>query len=819
MRYVGTLRSIVLLAALSLASFAHAQAILLTPSNGMTNAATYVTFTWSAVPNTIAYYLYVGTAPGAKDVVNSGETLATQWNVSGLAAGSAFYITLWTKNSSSVWSFTNSQFSTFAGAGLIAPTPGSTLMSISATFQWNAVSGAGGYELQLGSSLGANDLADSGVLTNTQFAVSTLPAGATIFARMWTQLAGQWGYADYRYSTLAGLLLLTPVQNGGVIDPHTQFSWTAMTGAVKYYLYVGTTPGAKDVVNSGEIAGTTFSANPLNGNTVYYITIWAHLSTWVSVAYTVTTAPIAVLTLPAENQNQVDPTTVFRWTSVNGASAYYLYLGSAPGQNDLGNSGELAATMYSLNGLPSGGTIYVRLWAKVSGVWRYRDTSILTRPVPRFRYPINGALGTGQNVTFAWNPVSGALSAHLTIGTSFGASDVLSTDVTGVQSFNAATLPNAPFLYAQLKVVLATGGTPLVDNLVFTPLNYTSSAYPLNPQNGGTYSPASAFQWSGNPLAVAYRLQVGTSGGSANIFDSGPVSVTQLFVPGLPVGVTLYATLTTSYSSGAAVAAPFTFVVNTDSPSAAASIQAAIGAVGQIRSSADFTNQPGPTGILRAIVRSKNRDSAICDDFAAALVQTLSQMNVGISYRTAGACFNPNGLDCHTFVEIYDPTQSSWVILDPTFGLIPLQVANGKLLPTTALASATRALNFSAITFSYATSLGSAYARAYYLDYPLLFMQLFNPAYGAFSSPPGSISQAFTSVPLPYSSPDSSYHQAAVQCSAAGMTTEMLINGQPTVENCGAPYGISPIFWAGSVSPDTNTAPGTVMLQPLRFIF
>jgi hypothetical protein len=816
MKYGGTLRSLLLLAALTFASFAHAGAVLLAPANGVTNAPTYVSFSWTADPAAKAYYLYVGTTPGAKDVVNTGEIPATNWNVSGLPAGRAFYVRIWTIYTSSN-SYNDSQFSTFAGAGLIAPTPGSTGIATSTTFQWNAVSGAGGYHLQLGSSLGTNDLADSGVLTNTQFAVSALPNGAAIFARMWTEIAGQWGYADYRYSTIAALLLLTPVQSGGVIDPHTKFAWTAMTGANMYYLYVGTTPGAKDAVNSGEIATTTFSAPPLNGNTLYYITIYAHLSTWVSVAYTVTTAPIAVLTSPVENQSNVDPTTVFHWTSVNGATAYYLYLGSAPGQTNIGNSGELAATMYSISSLPGGSTTYVRLWATYGGIWRYRDTSIGTRPVPRFLYPKNGALGTGQNVTFSWNPISGALSTHLTIGTSFGASDVLNTDVTGVQSFQAVALPNAPFLYAQL--VVATGSTPVVDNVVFTPLNYTTSAYPVNPPNGGTYSPATAFQWTGNPLAAAYRLQVGTSAGLANVFDSGPVPVTQLFVPGLPVGSILYATLTTSYPSGAAAAVPFTFVANSDPPSAAASIQAAIGAVGQVRSSADFTNQPGPTGLLRAIIRSENRDFAICDDYATALVQTLSEMNVGIPYRTAGTCFNPNGFDCHTYVEIYDATQSSWVILDPTFGLIPRQVANGMLLPSTELATATRALNFSAIQFSYATSLGSAYARAYYLDYPLLFMQLFNPAYGTLSSPPASIQQDFQSVPLPYSSADGGYHPAAVQCSASGMTTEMLINGQPTVVNCGAPFGISPTFWARSVSADANSAPGTVMLQPLRFIF
>ena len=57
-------------------------ATLITPANGASNIdPTYpIQFTWTSVSDEQAYYLYVGTTLGGKDVVNSGETQQTSWS-------------------------------------------------------------------------------------------------------------------------------------------------------------------------------------------------------------------------------------------------------------------------------------------------------------------------------------------------------------------------------------------------------------------------------------------------------------------------------------------------------------------------------------------------------------------------------------------------------------------------------------------------------------------------------------------------------------------------------------------------------------------
>ena len=57
------------------------------PANGAVNADLSQPIRWTSVENVQAYYLYVGTTVGAKDLVNTGETLQTSYLASGLPAG------------------------------------------------------------------------------------------------------------------------------------------------------------------------------------------------------------------------------------------------------------------------------------------------------------------------------------------------------------------------------------------------------------------------------------------------------------------------------------------------------------------------------------------------------------------------------------------------------------------------------------------------------------------------------------------------------------------------------------------------------------
>ena len=70
-------------------------------------AAVAHVFTWTTITNAEAYLLTVGTEPGAKDVVDSGELQATSFEAAKLPAGRPLYVSVWTR-ANGVWNGTSS---------------------------------------------------------------------------------------------------------------------------------------------------------------------------------------------------------------------------------------------------------------------------------------------------------------------------------------------------------------------------------------------------------------------------------------------------------------------------------------------------------------------------------------------------------------------------------------------------------------------------------------------------------------------------------------------------------------------------------------
>jgi hypothetical protein len=89
--------------------------------------------------------------------------------------------------------------------------------------------------------------------------------------------------------------------------------------------------------------------------------------------------PKAVMSTPAANTTLSGSAVTFSWSAGTGASAYWLDVGTIPGQGNVFAS-QLAwsITSQTVNGIPTnGGTIYVRLWTQISGAWQYRDYSYM----------------------------------------------------------------------------------------------------------------------------------------------------------------------------------------------------------------------------------------------------------------------------------------------------------------------------------------------------------------------------------------------------------------------------------------------------------
>ncbi|MEN8691857.1 MAG: reprolysin-like metallopeptidase [Desulfobacterales bacterium] len=160
-----------------------------------------------------------------------------------------------------------------------SPVPGSALTESTVTFQWTA-NGAPVTQwwLYLGSSQGDDDLHDSGSLgRNLSTTVTGLPTdGSIIFARLWYRIASVWQHIDVQYIAASAVeppAMTSPVPGSSLADSTVTFVWTANGAAVtEWWLYIGTSPGAKDIYDSGSLGSATsdtVSGLPDNGSLIY----------------------------------------------------------------------------------------------------------------------------------------------------------------------------------------------------------------------------------------------------------------------------------------------------------------------------------------------------------------------------------------------------------------------------------------------------------------------------------------------------------------------------------------------------------------------
>jgi hypothetical protein len=237
-------------------------------------AASNVTFTWTPVTGATAYELRLGsTGVGSSNLYNSGDTAGTSATDNNVPVnGQTIYARLYT-SFGGVWVFNDYTYTAATPARLTSPAAGSTFAGPSVTFTWTALPGASEYELRLGSiGVGSSNLYNSGDTTATSVTDPFLPLnGETVYARLYSNIGGIWGYTDSTYTAVSSAALRAPAQGSTLTGTSVTFMWTGVTEATAYELWLGTSPGANDLYRSGHVTGTslTVSGLPINGATIY----------------------------------------------------------------------------------------------------------------------------------------------------------------------------------------------------------------------------------------------------------------------------------------------------------------------------------------------------------------------------------------------------------------------------------------------------------------------------------------------------------------------------------------------------------------------
>jgi hypothetical protein len=275
-------------------------------------------------------------------------------------------------------------------ASLTYPTAGQSDVSTLTPFTWSDIQSGQGYQLWIGTRHGDGSLLESGLLsaTSSSYEVPALPTGVTLWARLYTEVAGGWNnYQDIPFTVTANRVAFTyPTAGQQNINPLAPFSWNPAAGAQAYQLTVGTKPGVADLVNSGILASNINSyrvpALP-TGQTLYAKIVSKIDGSWTdyqAISFIAAPNPVA-FTHPTQGQVGVNAPAAFTWSTSPAATGYQMWVGTRPGDGSLLKSGRLkpGTSSYPVPALPAGETLYARIYIGVASGWgNYQDITFTT---------------------------------------------------------------------------------------------------------------------------------------------------------------------------------------------------------------------------------------------------------------------------------------------------------------------------------------------------------------------------------------------------------------------------------------------------------
>ena len=421
-------------------------AVMTNPQSGSTFTSSNLTFTWSEGSGATEYYLQVGTTLGGQELYSLSEGTNLSATVMALPTdGSTVYVRLRSKIGG-LWSYNDYTYISCTGctatkAVMTTPALGSTLSSSMTTFWWSASLGSECY-LQVGTTVGGQELYSAGQGTNLSVQVPTLPTdGSPVYARLWTNIGGVWLYNDYTYMACSGCtatkaVMTSPLSGSALTASSVTFTWSGSL-ASQSYLQVGTVPGGQQIYSAGQ--GTNLSTQvtglPIGGGNVY-ARLWSELGGmwWYSdysyLACSGCTPTQAAMTTPAPESTLSSTMVTFTWgTSL--ASECYLQVGTTAGGQEIYSAGEGTNLSSQVMGLPNnGGSVYVRLWSKIGGAWLFNDYNYTactgcTATKAVMVTPAAGSTLSSRAVTFTWS-ASLAAGYYLFVGTSAGGQEIYS---------------------------------------------------------------------------------------------------------------------------------------------------------------------------------------------------------------------------------------------------------------------------------------------------------------------------------------------------------------------------------------------------------
>lgn len=237
------------------------------PANAATGVSVTPAITWPAAGGATSYDLAIGTTAGGTDVMPLTDvgnvTSYTLPGANALAYNTVYYVTVYPKNALGTASGCTSNSFTTANIPcptVTAPVAAAAGQSLTPTFTWNAVTGATGYKITIGTTSGGSDILNAQDVSNVttwNYAGPALSNSATYYYTInsYDATNASTSCTVRNFTTICGVLAAPYIQNfnsGSLASCWSTFS-TNNTG---YALWRFSGTADYGTTNLGQVGGT-----------------------------------------------------------------------------------------------------------------------------------------------------------------------------------------------------------------------------------------------------------------------------------------------------------------------------------------------------------------------------------------------------------------------------------------------------------------------------------------------------------------------------------------------------------------------------------
>jgi hypothetical protein len=415
--------------------------VLLDPPEAGNALTTRPTFDWGDVSGATSYVFQLSASPTfSLLLINAGATASRYTPATDLARNRLFYWRVYAKGANpSAWStaFSFTSADPLPIPTLVSPASGSLIKGYNPRLDWNDVTGADHYRVQVATSSGfsltrivydtttpaSEFLVPANVLPNTTFywRVSTFD-GRGQYSR--------WSAVRSFRTPMLPPVLVSPADGGQALTTRPAFDWNDVSGATSYMLQISASLAfSPRLVYTGVTASHYTPTSDLPRAVLLYWRVYArgtNPSAW-SAPFSFTSAdppPIPTLVAPLNGSLVSGYTPTLDWNDMPDADYYqvqvatfgsfaavYLVYDQTVTASEFGTPAALTANKkYFWRARSFAPDRQYSLWSP----YRYFRTAM---PPPRLLAPVLGASLTTLSPTFDWAGVSGATGYTIQVST------------------------------------------------------------------------------------------------------------------------------------------------------------------------------------------------------------------------------------------------------------------------------------------------------------------------------------------------------------------------------------------------------------------